>query len=111
MWFDAAGHELSIEAWNDDSVRTLQAWVDGGDIRSFEPEGLPVADVSALLIVHSGGPIELTLACPAWAASQFVPIFDSSTVDGAPSSTSTVQAGSVIPLSGPTVMVLRSEGT
>jgi len=111
VWFDAAGHELSIEAWNDDSVRTLQAWVDGGDIRSFEPEGLPVADVSALLIVHSGGPIELTLACPAWAASQFVPIFDSSTVDGAPSSTSTVQAGSVIPLSGPTVMVLRSEGT
>ena len=110
VWFDAAGDELATESWNDESVRTLQAWVDGGDVRSYEPDGLPVDDASSLLIVHSGGPTEISLACPAWAARRFVPVFDSSTPEGVPADTSAVEAGSTIALTGSTVLVLRSDG-
>lgn len=111
VWFDLAGQELSTAAWNDDSVRTLQAWVDGTDVRIFEPNGLPVDDVSSLLILHSGGPVDLVLACPSWASSRFVPVFDSAVGDGVPADTSALQAGSTIALTGPTVLVLRSDGT
>lgn len=110
VWFDAAGNEIGTETWNDDSVRTLQAWVDGGDVRSYEPDGVPVDDASSLLIVHSGGPTEVSLACPTWAASRFVPVFDSAEPDGVPTDMSPIEAGSPIALSGSTVVVLRSDG-
>ncbi|MDJ0392019.1 glycogen debranching protein GlgX [Rhodococcus sp. G-MC3] len=110
VWFDAAGSELSTESWNDDSVRTLQAWVDGADVRSYEPDGRHVDDASSLLILHSGAPTEVVLACPPWAASRFVPVFDSSTADGMPADTTPVVAGSPISLTGSTILVLRSDG-
>ncbi|KZF05580.1 glycogen debranching enzyme [Rhodococcus sp. EPR-157] len=110
VWFDAFGHEMNTESWNDDSVRTMQAWVDGSDVRSYEPDGVPVDDASSLLIVHSGGPTEVSLACPDWAATRFVPVFDSSSPDGVPANSSPIEAGSSIALSGATVLVLRSDG-
>lgn len=110
VWFDARGHELGADSWNDDSVRTLQAWVDGADVRSYDADGHPVEDASSLLVVHSGGPIEIELACPSWAAARFVPVFDSSTADGVPVDASAVAAGLPISLTGPTVLVLRSDG-
>ncbi len=110
VWFGAAGHELDAESWNDDSVRTLQAWVDGADVRSYESNGHHVEDFSSLLVVHSGAPIEVELACPSWAATQFVPVFDSSATDGVPIDIAPVDAGSRISLTGSTVLVLRSVG-
>ncbi|MGA9874078.1 MAG: glycogen debranching protein GlgX [Rhodococcus sp. (in: high G+C Gram-positive bacteria)] len=110
VWFDAAGHELTTASWNDDAVRTLQAWVDGGDVRSYEPDGVQVDDASSLLVVHSGGPIELSLACPGWAARKFVPVFDSSMPEGIPADAAAVEAGCTISLTGSTVLVLRSDG-
>nr|WP_296767797.1 glycogen debranching protein GlgX [Rhodococcus sp. (in: high G+C Gram-positive bacteria)] len=110
VWFDAAGNELGHDAWNDDSLRTLQAWVDGADVRSYEPDGRHVDDESSLLILHSGEPIEVSIACPPWAASRFVPVFDSSTADGIPGDTAAVVAGSTMSLTGSTILVLRSDG-
>lgn len=110
VWFGASGRELDAESWNDDSVRTLQAWVDGADVRSYESDGHHVEDFSSLLVVHAGEPIEVELACPSWAATRFVPVFDSSTTDGAPIDVAPVDAGSRISLTGSTVLVLRSVG-
>ncbi|WP_186626829.1 glycogen debranching protein GlgX [Rhodococcus sp. BP22] len=110
VWFGADGAELTSHSWNDDSVRTLQAWVDGADVRSYDPDGQPVLDASSLLIVHSGGPTDIELACPSWAASRFVPVFDSSTATGVPADTTSLPAGSAISLTGSTVLVLRSDG-
>ncbi|SNS31823.1 glycogen debranching protein GlgX [Rhodococcoides kyotonense] len=110
VWFDAAGNEVNTATWHDDSIRTIQAWVDGGDVRSYASDGHPVDDASSLLILHSGGPTEVSLACPPWAAERFVPVFDSSTVDGAPVDSAAIEAGSALSLTGSTVLVLRSVG-
>ncbi|OZF43046.1 glycogen debranching protein GlgX [Rhodococcus sp. 14-2470-1a] len=110
VWFDGHGSELTTEQWNDDSVRTIQAWVDGGDVRSYEPDGVRVDDDSSLLIVHSGGPTEISLACPSWAARRFAPVFDSAEPRGIPTDAASVEAGSAISLTGPGVLVFRSDG-
>ncbi|WP_072807311.1 glycogen debranching protein GlgX [Rhodococcoides yunnanense] len=110
VWFDARGHELRNESWNDDSVRTLQAWVDGADVRSHDADGHSVDDASSLLVLHAGDPTEVSLACPPWASTSFVPVFDSSSTEGLPADSRAVEAGATISLSGSTVLVFRSEG-
>ncbi|OZC70400.1 glycogen debranching enzyme GlgX [Rhodococcus sp. 06-462-5] len=110
VWFDSAGIEFDTERWNDDSVRTIQAWVDGSDVRSYASDGGQVDDASSLLVLHSGGPAEITLACPSWSSSRFVPVLDSSCVDGVPADTTALEPGSTISVTGSTVLVLRSAG-
>ncbi|MEU3473515.1 glycogen debranching protein GlgX [Rhodococcus sp. NPDC006774] len=110
VWFDSAGVEFDTDRWNDDSVRTIQAWVDGSDVRSYASDGGQVDDASSLLVLHSGGPADITLACPSWSSSRFVPVLDSSCVDGVPSDTTALEAGSTISVTGSTVLVLRSAG-
>ncbi|MBY4128849.1 glycogen debranching protein GlgX [Rhodococcus fascians] len=110
VWFDSAGKEFDTDRWNDDSVRTIAAWVDGSDVRSYASDGGQVEDASSLLILHSGGPAEITLACPSWSSSRFVPVLDSSYPDGVPPNTAALEAGSTISVTGSTVLVLRSAG-
>nr|WP_167678385.1 glycogen debranching protein GlgX [Rhodococcus sp. B10] len=110
VWFDGRGNELTTDQWHDDSIRTIQAWVDGGDVRSYASDGHRVDDASSLLVLHSGGPTEVSLACPPWAAERFVAVFDSSTADGTPVDATAIDAGSPLSLSGSTVLVLRSVG-
>ncbi|RMB78800.1 glycogen debranching enzyme GlgX [Rhodococcus sp. SBT000017] len=110
VWFDSAGVEFDTDRWNDDSVRTIQAWVDGSDVRSYASDGGQVDDASSLLVLHSGGPADITLACPSWSSSRFVPVLDSSRVDGVPSDTTALEPGSTISVTGSTVLVLRSAG-
>lgn len=110
VWFDSTGREFDTDMWNDDSVRTLQAWVDGSDVRSYASDGGQVDDASSLLILHSGGPSDITLACPSWSSTRFVPVLDSSRVDGVPSDTAALEAGSTVTVTGATVLVLRSAG-
>ncbi|MBW4778069.1 glycogen debranching protein GlgX [Rhodococcus fascians] len=110
VWFDSAGIEFDHDRWNDDSVRTISAWVDGSDVRSYASDGGQVDDASSLLILHSGGPAEITLACPSWSSSRFVPVLDSSRVDGVPPDTTALEAGSKISVTGSTVLVFRSAG-
>ncbi|OZF26834.1 glycogen debranching enzyme GlgX [Rhodococcus sp. 14-2496-1d] len=110
VWFDSAGIEFDTDRWNDDSVRTIQAWVDGSDVRSYASDGGQVDDASSLLVLHSGGPAEITLACPSWSSSRFVPVLDSSCADGVPADTTALEPGSTISVTGSTVLVLRSAG-
>lgn len=110
VWFDSAGTEFDTARWNDDSIRTIQAWVDGSDVRSYASDGGRVDDASSLLILHSGGPAEITLACPSWSTSRFVPVLDSANLDGVPSDTVALDAGSTISVTGSTVLVYRSAG-
>ncbi|RZL69785.1 MAG: glycogen debranching enzyme GlgX, partial [Rhodococcus sp. (in: high G+C Gram-positive bacteria)] len=88
----------------------ISAWVDGSDVRSYASDGGQVDDASSLLILHSGGPAEITLACPSWSSSRFVPVLDSSRVDGVPPDTTALEAGSKISVTGSTVLVFRSAG-
>ncbi|KQU02693.1 glycogen debranching protein [Rhodococcus sp. Leaf7] len=115
MWFDVGGTEIVGDRWNDDSARTLQAWVDGSDVRipTLRTEGLPAPTFeSALLVLHSGGDADIVVPDhrrhgPGEAA-RYVPVFDSATPDGRPASTEPVASGSSVRVRGPIVLVYVS---
>lgn len=109
VWFDAAGVEFDDSAWYNEDNRTVQAWIDGADVRSHTRTGRPLGDSSWLLILHSAGPTEITTGAPEWFHGPLVPIFDSSTATGDPASADSVSAGAALSLTGPTVLALRSD--
>lgn len=108
VWFDAAGVEFDDTAWYDESHRTLQAWIDGADVRSHTRTGRPLGDDSWLLILHSGGPVQVTVGTPEWFDGTLTASFDSASPTGEPASTAEVPVGTEISLTGPTVLALRS---
>lgn len=106
VWFDADGTEMTVEDWNDDGHRTLQAWIDESDVRS-SADATPVTDGSWLLILHSGDALGVTAGCPEWFDGTLEVVFDSSTLDGAPADSTPLPSRS-IELSGPTVLAVRA---
>lgn len=109
LWFGAAGTEFDDAAWHDDAQRTVQAWIDGADVRSHTRSGQPLDDSSWLLVLHSGGPIQLPVGTPEWFDGVLVAVFDSSAATGRPASTDPLSPGSTLALTGPTVVALRAE--
>lgn len=110
VWFGADGVEMDVAAWQDDSRRTLQAWVDGSDVRAFTRDGRVVEDTSGLLLLHAGPAATVTLGCPEWYSGTVRCVFDSSTADGAPADRAAVAAGSTLHLTGPTLRAFRATG-
>lgn len=110
VWFGADGAEMDDRAWYDDSRRTLQAWIDGSDIRSHTEDGHQLTDDSWLLVFHSGGPTVITLGCPEWFYGTVLAEFDSASPDGAPAPGGPISGDSTIALSGPTLLVFRAVG-
>ncbi|GGG06067.1 glycogen operon protein GlgX homolog [Rhodococcoides trifolii] len=106
-WFDADGVEFGPERWNDDSVRTMQAWVDGSDVRISTP--LEDEPFSSLVVLHSGGPAEIVLADPEWSTGSFVPVFDSAAPTGVPADQAAVAPGSTVSVAGSVVLAFRCE--
>ena len=107
VWFDSTGTEFDDSAWYDERNRTVQAWIDGADVRSHTRAGRPLGDSSWLLILHSGGPAQITVGTPEWFDGSLVPVFDSATATGEPGSAGPVAVGSTLTVSGPTVLALR----
>ncbi|MDV7198194.1 glycogen debranching protein GlgX [Rhodococcus kroppenstedtii] len=109
VWFDAAGNEIVGDAWHDDTARTLQAWVDGSDVRIPGSHGRSFE--SALLVVHAGGPTGIVLphhdaVTPASDhLPVYVPVFDSASRDGRPIDPAGQEPGSVVEVAGPIVLV------
>ncbi len=110
VWFGADGEEMDDRGWYDESGRTLQAWIDGSDIRSHTEDGFALTDDSRLLVFHSGGPIDITLGCPEWFYGFLLTEFDSTSPDGAPAAGGPISGDSTITLSGPTLLVFRTVG-
>nr|WP_308213792.1 glycogen debranching protein GlgX [Rhodococcus sp. FXJ9.536] len=110
VWFGADGAEMNDRAWHDDSRRTLQAWIDGSDIRSHTEDGFQLTDDSWLLIFHAGGPIEVALGYPDWFYGTLLAEFDSNSPDGAPEPGGPISGDSTITLSGPGLLVFRAVG-
>ncbi|MEV0946175.1 glycogen debranching protein GlgX [Rhodococcus sp. NPDC049939] len=110
VWFGGDGKEMDYHAWHDESRRTLQAWIDGSDIRSHTQAGSALADDSRLLVLHAGGPVEIALGCPEWFYGLLLTEFDSTEPDGAPAPGGPISGDSTITLSGPTVLVFRAIG-
>ncbi|MDQ1201259.1 glycogen debranching protein GlgX [Rhodococcus sp. SORGH_AS_0303] len=115
MWFDHDGAEIVGDRWNDDHARTLQAWVDGSDVRipALRHAGVEAETFdSALLVVHSGGDANIVLPDHRRhgpnEAPGYVPVFDSATPDGRPVDASPVTAGSTVRVAGPIVLVYIS---
>ncbi|MBJ8343464.1 glycogen debranching protein GlgX [Antrihabitans sp. YC2-6] len=108
VWFGADGVEMTVDAWHDDSRRTLQAWIDESDVRIAADGEDPKRDSSWLLIFHSGGPADLTTGRPEWFDGELEPVFDSSDPLGTPADMGTLAAGAVVSVSGQTVLALRS---
>ncbi|MDI9917711.1 glycogen debranching protein GlgX [Rhodococcus sp. IEGM 1379] len=108
VWFDASGTEFDDHAWYDERNRTVQAWIDGADVRSHTAEGRPLGDSSWLLILHSGGPIQITVGTPEGFDGSLSLAFDSSSATGEPESPDALSAGATLSLTGPTVLALRA---
>lgn len=105
VWFGDDGIELDDTAWHDDTRRTLQAWVDGSQLGTVTLRGVPLADSSALFVLHSGGAAIVTLAGPEWYDGNIVCVLDSSTPTGIPVDGSPRGTGSGYAVDGPTVLV------
>ncbi len=106
VWFGFDGKELDLEAWQDDSRRTLQAWIDGSDVRSAT-DADTTPDTSWLLVFHSGAAVEITVACPEWFDGELEIVFDSSSAEGDPVGNARITPHAPLSLSGPTVLGLR----
>ncbi|MGB6180587.1 MAG: glycogen debranching enzyme GlgX, partial [Rhodococcus sp. (in: high G+C Gram-positive bacteria)] len=112
MWFDETGTEIVDDRWNDDNATTLQAWVDGSDVR-LPTVGRGGSELmtfeSALLVLHSAADSDIVIPDHrrhrVGDAPVYVPVFDSAMPDGKPADTSPVAAGSSIRVLGPIVLV------
>ena len=105
VWFGGDGIELDHHGWHDDSRTTLQAWIDGSDVRTG---GVPGSDASWLLVFHSAAATEVTLAGPDWFAGKITPAFDSTTAEGLPADVTPTKPGSTIAVTGPSVLAFRA---
>jgi isoamylase len=103
-WFDADGAAMTPERWQSPQVHTLQAWVDGADVRTTDHNRLRRAG-DALIVWHCGGPATVTLGAPDFCVHDWLPVLDSSRSTGEPVDLRPVSAGTVIELDGPTVLV------
>ncbi|MFZ2177719.1 MAG: glycogen debranching protein GlgX [Rhodococcus sp. (in: high G+C Gram-positive bacteria)] len=110
VWFGPDGTEMDSEAWQDDSRRTLQVWIDGSDIRSHTCDGYQLVDDSWLLVLHSAGTAEVSPAVPEWFYGTLLAEFDSTTADGAPEPGGPVSGNVTVSVSGPTLLVFRASG-
>lgn len=107
VWFDGDGTEMNERTWHDDSLRTVQAWIDGSDVRAHTEDGHQLTDDSWLLVFHTGGSRTVTLGYPEWFFGTFRGEFDSTASDGAPSM---VVATDSVPMDGPTLLAFRAVG-
>lgn len=108
VWFAASGAELDADSWREDAARTLQAWIDCSDVRSHNAAGQMLTDDSWLIVLHSGGPADVTLGCPDWFYGRLTLELDTRIADGVPEPMAPVERGATITLDGPTVLVLRA---
>ncbi|GAA4385082.1 glycogen debranching protein GlgX [Tsukamurella soli] len=105
-WFDADGGEVPPDEWQAGAQVTLQAWVDGSDVRSPSHDpGVP--DGNALVVWHSGGPATVVLGAPEQCTHGWELVLDSAQPTGAPAGPTTYAARATIELDGPTVLVFR----
>ncbi|WP_019203905.1 glycogen debranching protein GlgX [Tsukamurella sp. 1534] len=105
-WFGADGAEMTPEHWQDPAVRTLQAWVDGDDVRSPSHDRA-VPEKDALIVWHSGGETTVRLGAPASCSHGWELIIDTSQPTGEPSGRSLFDAHAEVPVIGPAVLVFQ----
>ncbi|MDP0399127.1 glycogen debranching protein GlgX [Tsukamurella strandjordii] len=106
-WFGADGAQMSGDAWQSPDVRTLQAWVDGSDVRSPSHDRA-IPDKDALIVWHSGDETTtVTLGAPASCAHGWELVVDSTQPTGEPSGESRFGARAEVTLTGPTVLVFQ----
>ncbi|GAB3128644.1 glycogen debranching protein GlgX [Tsukamurella serpentis] len=111
VWFTADGTEMPTEQWQSPQVRTLQAWVDGSDVRvpGHDPS---VPDKDALIVWHAGGEAELTLGGPPSCTHDWQLIVDTSQPSGEPSGGADsggarYRSRAQVRVSGPTVLAFQ----
>ncbi|MFD6895567.1 glycogen debranching protein GlgX [Rhodococcus sp. NPDC060086] len=108
VWFGSEGIELQDSDWHDDGRHTLQAWLDGSELGTVTPAGIPLPDSSGLFVLHAGDATAVTLAGPEWYHGDIRCVFDSSARGGRPVDSAVYRVGSSFSLTGPTVLVFRT---
>lgn len=105
-WFGGDGAEVPSGAWQSADQTTLQAWVDGYDVRSpSHDRGVPAGNV--LVVCHSGGPADIVLGAPPQCTHGWELVLDSSQPTGVPVGPTYFGPRAAVELDGPTVLVFR----
>ncbi|NMD54668.1 MULTISPECIES: glycogen debranching protein GlgX [Tsukamurella] len=106
-WFGADGAEMSGEAWQSPEVRTLQAWVDGSDVRAPGRDSA-VAEKDALIVWHAGGEATVVLGGPESCTHDWELIVDTTLPTGEPAQDRTLYPSRAeVAVSGPTVLAFQ----
>src|SRR6478672_11532336 len=67
VWVHPGGHEMTVDDWNDDSIRTIGMFLNGAPLRSPGPHGEQVRDRSFMIWLNSGvDDVELVLPANQW---------------------------------------------
>ncbi|WP_241249812.1 glycogen debranching protein GlgX [Rhodococcus sp. X156] len=103
VWFGAEGTEITDAQWQDHTQRTVQMWVDGGDVRSHDRHGDLLADHSWLLVLHSGAPAQVRLA----PVGELEVVLDSGSPTGLPSGPRFLAGGTTVTVPEHTLWALR----
>jgi glycogen operon protein len=110
-WFRPSGEEMSAEDWGSPAAGTLGVYLSGEGIRTRGRRGNRIVDSSYLLWLHGGGePTQVCLPGPPWGRwydlvlDTGAPSFEGLARGGRPDPRT---AGSVLPLLGYTVALLR----
>ncbi len=66
-WFTPDGNEMTDEAWGEGFAKSLMVYLNGGAIRSPDPQGNPITDCSYLLLFNAHyEPLEFTFPPQSW---------------------------------------------
>src|SRR5207245_1629314 len=104
-WFTPAGTEMMDDDWHDDSRRSLGMFLNGQEIPDRDSRGRPITGASLMVLLHAGeGTIDWSLP-PGWGDVWQTPIGSASPAEEV--GNRVYQAGTVIPMEGRSLLVLR----
>jgi glycogen operon protein len=108
VWFRPDGTPMTDTDWYDESRRTLGMWIDGSECLSHTREGELIADDSWLLVLHAGADeVQFTLPSDSY-GERFVPVLDSRTPRGTPTSPTPRRPGEQLLLPAHSTLLLRA---
>ncbi len=108
VWLNQDGTPMTGADWFDEARRTIGMWIDGSTSLSRDREGELVPDDSWLLLLHSGdSPVDVTLPGGEF-GEKFVPVLDTGTPRGTPTSDAALPPGTTVTFPGHTLLVFRT---